>query len=94
LTHLYAQMLLSEMCVNGCIKHPNILPLRGFFSAQSRDPPIGIVTDYLANGNVRQYLWTNPETAPTDEALGKAVSSSSCASNISRIHMLSRSERL
>jgi hypothetical protein len=76
---IQTQMLLSELCVHGCCRHPHILSFRGIVAAEKYVRgeifPFIIVTDWMNNGNVRQFLYgaNYKGRVPDTNALAKAV---------------------
>ena len=54
------QVFCEEVVVWKRISHPNIVPFLGISGAHT---PLSMVSEWMPNGNVRDYVGENPETS-------------------------------
>ncbi|TEB31936.1 kinase-like protein [Coprinellus micaceus] len=56
----FIKVMLSEVIISCYSQHPNILPCYGIYNPQSQ-APVGLVSPWMGNGNVGDYLRGNPQ---------------------------------
>jgi serine/threonine protein kinase len=58
---LFAQLLIREMIIWHNHRHPNLLPFEGVFRPNNNFGEIYLVSPFLENGTVAQYLENHPD---------------------------------
>ena len=59
-TNYHHKVFCKEVVMRSRISHPNIVPFLGISGAPA---PISIVSEWMPNGNVRDYVRKNPQTS-------------------------------